>query len=145
MADDLLNIYFEAEKLEKCGENGEALGLYTRFIDSITKTVNSGPKNLTDNERKHLALAYNNRGFLRYLTVDFDGAIEDYTHGLNFDPKIYFSYYNRGLIHYRLGRYKEAIEDMESCLELKADFESAQKCLKQSVIDFNRIKEKGTS
>ena len=47
--------------------------------------------------------AYNNRGYLRYLAVDFDKASDDYTSCLKLDPKFTVAYYNRGMIHYRLG------------------------------------------
>lgn len=50
-----------------------------------------------------LALAYNNRGYLKYLQVDFDGASEDYTCSLGQDRTMYLSFHNRGMIHYRLG------------------------------------------
>ena len=53
--------------------------------------------------RKLLALTYNNRGHLKYLEVDFDEAVVDYTEALQYDPDLPVALYNRGLIHYRLG------------------------------------------
>ena len=50
-----------------------------------------------------LADLYNERGFTKYLYVDFDGAVADYTLAIEQNKKaVYF--YNRGLIHYRLGK-----------------------------------------
>lgn len=49
-----------------------------------------------------LAQAFNERGFTKYLHVDFDSAVEDYTKALELKKSPIF-YYNRGLIHYRLG------------------------------------------
>ena len=40
---------------------------------------------------------------LRYLWVDFDEAISDYTEAIELDPTFAIAYYNRGQIHYRLG------------------------------------------
>ncbi|XP_049800769.1 uncharacterized protein LOC126235886 isoform X1 [Schistocerca nitens] len=52
---------------------------------------------------KDAALAYNNRGHLRYLQVNFDGAIEDYDKAIANDPDLAVAYYNRGTVFYRLG------------------------------------------
>lgn len=51
-----------------------------------------------------LATAYNNRGQIKYLRVDFHEAVEDYTSAIEQDSRFEIPYYNRGLIHYRLGR-----------------------------------------
>jgi len=53
---------------------------------------------------KQIGIGYNERGFVRYLKVDFVEAIADYSKALSYDPSLYFTQYNRGLIHYRLGR-----------------------------------------
>ena len=47
--------------------------------------------------------AYNTRGHIRYLWVDFDEAIQDYTEAIRRNPDFTVAYYNRGQIHYRLG------------------------------------------
>ena len=52
---------------------------------------------------KLCALSHNNRGHLKYLEVDFDDAVVDYTNALKYDEKLAVAFYNRGLIHYRLG------------------------------------------
>ncbi len=52
---------------------------------------------------KLLALAYNNRGHLQYLQVDFDDAVADYSQSIRLYPTLAVAHYNRGLIHYRLG------------------------------------------
>ncbi len=66
-------------------------------------------KTITGNDVNHdfschlVALAYNNRGHLRYLKVDFTEAVSDYTAALQHCHSIAVIFYNRGLIHYRLG------------------------------------------
>ena len=52
--------------------------------------------------KEKLASAYNERGFTKYLFVDFDGAIDDYTKAIELKELAVY-YYNRGLVHYRLG------------------------------------------
>lgn len=57
-------------------------------------------------EVNKLATAYNNRGQIKYLRVDFDEAVEDYTTAIATDSCFEIPYYNRGLIRYRLGKTK---------------------------------------
>lgn len=52
----------------------------------------------------NLATAYNNRGQIKYLRVDFHEAEEDYTSAIQTDSRFEIAFYNRGLIHYRLGK-----------------------------------------
>lgn len=54
-------------------------------------------------EASQLATAYNNRGQIKYLRVDFHEAVEDYTAAIQTDRSSETPFYNRGLIHYRLG------------------------------------------
>jgi len=82
------------EELCLNGRLDEAFELYTKVIDA-----NSGHENLT----KMVAEAFNNRGQIKYLRVDFDEAIEDYTNAIELDKNFAVAYYNRGQIHYRLG------------------------------------------
>ncbi|KAK3575996.1 hypothetical protein CHS0354_007534 [Potamilus streckersoni] len=91
--------------------------------------------------KAQLGLAYNNRGYMRYLAVDFDKAIEDYSHGLANNPKLPCTYYNRGLIHYRMGRFNEAVADMQACIQLDPNFEDAKMCLDQAIKDRNNAKQ----
>lgn len=55
-------------------------------------------------EAGDLATAYNNRGQIKYLRVDFHEAIEDYSSAIEADSQFEIPFYNRGLIHYRLGK-----------------------------------------
>ena len=80
------------EELFSNGRLDEAFKLYTKLIEE-----NSGYENL--------AKAFNNRGQIKYLRVDFDEAIEDYTNAIKLDNSYAVAYYNRGQIHYRLGEF----------------------------------------
>ena len=56
---------------------------------------------LLSNEQ--LAEVYNSRGHIRYLLVDFNEAIEDYTEAILLNSRHGIAYYNRGQVHYRMG------------------------------------------
>jgi len=72
------------------GRLDEAFELYTKLIEE-------------NSDHENLAKAFNNRGQIKYLRVDFDEAIEDYTNAIKLDKDYAVAYYNRGQIHYRLG------------------------------------------
>ncbi|XP_076437862.1 uncharacterized protein LOC143277024 [Babylonia areolata] len=122
----------KAERLEKEGRQDEALLAYSEFIEQQNTCK---PTDCNRVQKEKLAMAHNNRGFLYYLKVEFKLAVQDYTQALTFNPHLAVAHYNRGLIHYRLSRFSEAVEDMQKALSLQPDFQPAQQCLHQSVID----------
>ncbi|XP_032998810.1 tetratricopeptide repeat protein 32 isoform X2 [Lacerta agilis] len=85
--------------------------------------------------RQDLATAFNNRGQIKYLKVDFYEAMEDYTSAIEAWPEFEVPYYNRGLILYRLGFFDEAMKDFNKVLELNPKFEDASLSLKQTILD----------
>lgn len=128
MADDeLRRLQNDTEILVKDGETELAINKYTSFI----KRHAAG----SEYNAKTLALAWNNRGHLRYLSVDFHGAIEDYTTALQLNPRFVVSYYNRGQVHYRMGRFEQAIDDLERALQLDPTFTDALLNLNQAKKD----------
>uniref|UniRef100_A0A3Q3W5B7 Uncharacterized protein n=1 Tax=Mola mola TaxID=94237 RepID=A0A3Q3W5B7_MOLML len=106
----------------------QAEELYTQFINSLWADVfcrSSG----------NLASAYNNRGQIKYLRVDFDEAMEDYTSAIQTDSRFEIPLYNRGLIRYRLGFFDDAKSDFQQALKLNPDFEDAKVSLQQAIVD----------
>ncbi|KAK0137807.1 Tetratricopeptide repeat protein 32 [Merluccius polli] len=101
--------------------------LYTKFISTCVQTRVC--------EANDLAAAYNNRGQIKYLRVDFPEAIEDYTEAIHVDCGYEVPWYNRGLIHYRLGIFEEAKRDFEQVLKINPDFEQAKVSLQQTLQD----------
>ncbi len=89
-------MYGQAKKLLEEGELDSSFKLFTSFIDSQKAEG-------TVERREELKDAYNTRGHIRYLWVDFDDAIDDYSEAIQLDPYFSVAYYNRGQIHYRLG------------------------------------------
>ncbi|KAK7151131.1 hypothetical protein R3I93_012157 [Phoxinus phoxinus] len=101
--------------------------IYTQFIESCTKS--------RDCNALDLAIAYNNRGQVKYLRVDFYEAMDDYTSAIQINSQFEVPLYNRGLIHYRLGFFKEAERDFRRVLELNPGFKDAKESLSQTLLD----------
>ena len=96
-----MELYREAKSLLEKKELKSSFERFTDFIDT-QKSLPSPqwPEELTN--------AYNSRGHIRYLWVDFDEAIEDYSAALKLDTNFAVAYYNRGQIHYRLGNNNDS-------------------------------------
>ena len=91
-----MELYRKARSLLEERDLEQSFKYFTDFIKS--------QRALTHPEhRDELIDAYNSRGHIRYLWVDFDEAISDYSEAIELDPKFAVAYYNRGQIHYRLG------------------------------------------
>ena len=90
-----MELYKKAKSLLETGQLQASFKLFSEFIEVRTS---GDPSEL-------LSDAYNSRGHIRYLWVEFDEAIEDYTEAIELNPEFAVAYYNRGQIHYRLGRY----------------------------------------
>lgn len=98
--------------------------LYSEIIENYWKSCDE------NSHKKAVSKALNNRGQIKYLRVDFDEAIEDYTKALELNNITEVLLYNRGLIHYRLGRYDQAIADFNNSLKIKPDFKDSIDALK---------------
>ncbi|KPP72167.1 hypothetical protein Z043_108861 [Scleropages formosus] len=79
-----------------------------------------------------LAVAFNNRGQIKYFRVDFYEALDDYTAAIKANNLFEVPFYNRGLIRYRL----DAEKDFKKALELNCNFEDAKLSLKQTILDW---------
>ncbi len=80
------------------GALDESHQLLTELIDA--RTADGGTEGGAE-----LSDAFNTRGHIRYLWVDFDEAIRDYTEAIRLDPGSAVAHYNRGQVHYRLGAW----------------------------------------
>ncbi|KAI7800168.1 tetratricopeptide repeat protein 32 [Triplophysa rosa] len=109
--------------------------LYTQFIESCTKTRECNAHNL--------AIAYNNRGQVKYLRVDFCEAMDDYTSAIQINSQFEVPLYNRGLIRYRLGFFKEAESDFRKTLEVNSDFKDARESLRRTLLDSEEKSNRG--
>ncbi|XP_078397645.1 tetratricopeptide repeat protein 32 [Cetorhinus maximus] len=111
---------------------------YTKFIHICTEGEWKNKCCAED-----LANAYNNRGQIKYLRVDFYEAMDDYTLAIQNKEDFEVPYYNRGLIHYRLGFFDQAFEDFKKTLTLNPDFKDARLSLEQTLIDKNEKESRG--
>ncbi|XP_050995219.1 tetratricopeptide repeat protein 32 isoform X2 [Labeo rohita] len=94
MEDNTLKILQKAHDEFNSKNYERAEELYTQFIESSTKS--------RDCNAHDLAVAYNNRGQVKYLRVDFYEAMDDYTCAIQINSQFEVPLYNRGLIRYRL-------------------------------------------
>ncbi|XP_060042578.1 tetratricopeptide repeat protein 32 [Erinaceus europaeus] len=113
------------------GEYAEAEALYSVYIRQCACAAPGGATPSPED----LATAYNNRGQIKYLRVDFDEAMDDYTSAIDVQPTFEVPYYNRGLILYRLGCFDEALEDFKKVLDLNPGFQDATLSLRQTLLD----------
>ncbi|XP_028253702.1 tetratricopeptide repeat protein 32 [Parambassis ranga] len=127
MKEDMSQTLENAHSEFKSRNFKDAEELYTKFISSCLQS--------RDCEASNLATAYNNRGQIKYLRVDFKEAIEDYTSAIQVDSQFEIPFYNRGLIHYRLGFFDDAKSDFQHALKLSPDFEDAKVSLQQTLVD----------
>ncbi|XP_063771404.1 tetratricopeptide repeat protein 32 [Pseudophryne corroboree] len=102
--------------------------------DLYGKIINSCAQN-SKCSTEDLAVAFNNRGQIKYFRVDFYEAMDDYTEAIRINPRFEVPYYNRGLVLYRLGFYDEAVKDFQKVLQLNPRFEDAKISLRQSILD----------
>uniref|UniRef100_A0A3Q0RQH0 Tetratricopeptide repeat domain 32 n=1 Tax=Amphilophus citrinellus TaxID=61819 RepID=A0A3Q0RQH0_AMPCI len=125
MEDNISQILEDAHAEFKRQNFKMAEELYTKFISSCIQT---------EREASSLATAYNNRGQIKYLRVDFYEAMDDYTSAIQADSQFEVPFYNRGLIHYRLF-FDNAKSDFQQALKLNPDFEDAKVSLQQTLLD----------
>ncbi|XP_032630038.1 tetratricopeptide repeat protein 32 [Chelonoidis abingdonii] len=113
---------------------GAAEELYSGFIAQC-ECSSAGPAPARKCLTHDLATAFNNRGQIKYMRVDFYEAMDDYSSAIQTQPDFEVPYYNRGLILYRLGYYDEALKDFKKVLALNPEFEDASLSLKQTILD----------
>jgi len=66
----------------------------------------------------NLGVAYNKRGCNKYLSNQYNRAIDDFTEAITIDPEDADTYYNRGRAYSALKRFKNAIEDYTAAIDL---------------------------
>ncbi|KAF7471692.1 tetratricopeptide repeat protein 32 [Marmota monax] len=117
------------------GEYAEAEALYSAYIRQGAGAAPVGAHPGSKCIPEDLATAYNNRGQIKYLRVDFFEAMDDYTSAIEVQPSFEVPYYNRGLILYRLGYFDDALKDFKKVLDLNPGFQDAILSLKQTILD----------
>lgn len=98
MADNLAVLYDRAKFLRSNGCHSDALKELDKVIE-LTEQC----KEQSESLKRLLSCVWNDKGHLKYLQVNFDDAICDYTRAIELDKDFAVPYYNRGQIHYRMG------------------------------------------
>ncbi|XP_047903357.1 tetratricopeptide repeat protein 32 isoform X1 [Anser cygnoides] len=84
--------------------------LYGRYIACCARAAPQGAS-------RDLATAFNNRGHIKYLRVEFAAAMEDYAAAIESQPGFEVPYYNRGLVLYRLAHFRLRNRHLGFCSE----------------------------
>ena len=104
MADNLAIIYERAKVLQAKRCHDDAIKELNNLIELAEQF-----RDEQDSLKRLLARAWNDRGHLKYLQVDFYGAEDDFTQAIKLDNDFAVPFYNRGQIHYRMGTQKSPI------------------------------------
>ncbi len=98
--------YYKAEKFPYKSRKKEDT---INAIPLLSSVINQNPK---------FSFAFLLRGFARFCTGSFQGAIEDYNKFINFVPDDEVGWYLRAKANNASNNYKAAIEDYNKCIEL---------------------------
>ena len=94
-----------------------------------------------ENARKHLTVAYSNRGNAYYDLEGYNEAIADYNRAIELDPKCATAYSNRGTAYSGLNKYDEAMEDYNRAIELDPNDATAYSNRGTAYYDLERYNE----
>jgi tetratricopeptide (TPR) repeat protein len=59
------------------------------------------------------------------MLTDYQYILDDFQTSIDLDPKFPFTWFNRAFILSKLGRYDEAISNLDKAIELQPDFAEA--------------------
>ena len=98
-------------------------------------------------------IAYNNRGWAKYLKEDFKGAVEDYQKALIINSNYAFSWNNMGIAYFKLEQYSKAVEAYNEAIKIDPKYGNAylnrgsakelMKDFKGACLDWQKAKELG--
>ena len=111
----LVSTHVYADDAEDCAKSsGDAqLNACTRVIESRRY------------QSANLAWAYNNRGLVKESKGNLNGAMIDYNHAIELNPKDALAYFNRGNAKIRKGELEEAMTDYNRAIELNPQYTQA--------------------
>jgi len=135
MADSLAAHYERAKVFQAKGCHDDAIKELDKLIEVAEQC-----KEKQESVKCLLARAWNDRGHLKYLQVNFYGAVDDFTQAIQLDSDFAVPFYNRGQIHYRMGRFQEAIDDLTEATRIDPSFEDAKIYLHQAIEDRSNTK-----
>ena len=95
------NFYLEGNYFASKGEYQRALNAYSEAIKRDSTFVE----------------AYQNRGYLKYVIQDFQGAISDFDKMYTLNPYSYASYELRGMARFKLRDFRGAVDDYTKVID----------------------------
>jgi tetratricopeptide (TPR) repeat protein len=104
------------EDLIKQGDVLSEQRRYDEAIAAFTKAIELNPRN---------SVAFNKRGYIKFLKHDYESAIADYGKAILLDPMDYAAYYGRSQAYLALKRYTESLEDCETAISISPQDASA--------------------
>ena len=105
MADDLQQVYQQAQTLTQEGKYLEAAEMYQQIIE----------------HRPELAEAYLNQGACYFRAGVLDKGLSAFDSAIALDAKLFSAHFNKGKILAKMGNFEQAAGSFEQALELKAD------------------------
>lgn len=91
-------------------------GQYREAIESLNLLLRSLPK---EHEGYFL------RGVAKYNLDDLQGALQDFSQAIFYNPVYTMAYQYRGIVRSRLGLYQEALDDFALAIEMRPNFAGA--------------------
>ena len=85
------------------------MGAYRGFESYYGAVLKQNPQN---------AVAYNNRGLVRFVQDDLGSAMEDFTQAITYDKGHIRAYHNRATLKFGLGDLQGAMDDLDMTIEL---------------------------
>ncbi len=97
-----------------------ALSKYESAMNDFNRAIQANPKN---------ARAYCNRGLVYRMNEKYDKAVEDFNTSISIDALYADGYFNRAQVYYELKDYIQALNDCKKVLDLKPEYQAAQRFL----------------
>ena len=95
--------------------------LFQEFPQSKSSLNNQSNTNVILSKDPDDAIAFNVRGYERYLQGEYFGAITDFNKAIQIDPRLADAYLNRGLVNKALGNEQLSERDLLKAIALDPD------------------------
>ena len=93
---------------------------YVKAVEDFSMAIEKNCKN---------ARAYSNRGLTFRMLKRYDKAMDDFNRSVEIDALHIDGYFNRSQLNFELKNFPAALYDCEKVLEIKPDYQAAQKFL----------------
>lgn len=77
-----------------------------------------------------------NRGAVKQIRRDLEGAIEDYDDAIDLDARLFTAFFNRGIVYEARGEWEKALADFNSAIGLDPKHYRRSKAMDKVGVDF---------